>query len=175
MTLLPFDVTLPSGAPRGRTIKFTPERMEQIKNLVERGIGREEIAQIIGVTVGSLQVTCSRAGISLRRPRDDSDMMARPTAKTTDGNGRRTGLPAMPEVKVSPTMSASQAKATLILRLETTGSSRESQVSLPLDLIGELAVVAEFRGVRLADLIAEALAEAIHRMEVAKDAPLTQG
>src|SRR3954469_11602752 len=54
---------------RGRQIKFTPERIQQIKNLVERGKHREEIAELIGVTVGSLQVTCSRLGISLRRPR----------------------------------------------------------------------------------------------------------
>ncbi|MGA7166611.1 MAG: hypothetical protein WBX37_22070, partial [Pseudolabrys sp.] len=53
---------------RGRQIKFTPERIQQIKNLVERGKRREEIAELVGVTVGSLQVTCSRLGISLRRP-----------------------------------------------------------------------------------------------------------
>jgi hypothetical protein len=53
---------------RGRQIKFTPERIEQIKNLVGRGKSREEIAELVGVTVGSLQVTCSRLGISLRRP-----------------------------------------------------------------------------------------------------------
>jgi len=53
---------------RTRQIKFTPERIDQIKNLVERGKRREEIAELIGVTVGSLQVTCSRLGISLRRP-----------------------------------------------------------------------------------------------------------
>ena len=35
---------------------------------VERGKRREEIAELVGVTVGSLQVTCSRLGISLRRP-----------------------------------------------------------------------------------------------------------
>src|SRR6266446_8401175 len=52
---------------RGRRIKFTPERLQQIRNLVERGKSREEIAELIGVTVGSLQVTCSRLGISLRR------------------------------------------------------------------------------------------------------------
>src|SRR5262244_2668148 len=52
---------------RGRRIKFTPERIQQIRNLVERGKSREEIAELIGVTVGSLQVTCSRLGISLRR------------------------------------------------------------------------------------------------------------
>jgi len=53
----------------GRPVKFTPERLEQIKNLVERGMAREQIAETIGVTLGSLQVTCSRLGISLRRPR----------------------------------------------------------------------------------------------------------
>ena len=52
---------------RGRLIKFTPERIQQIRNLLERGKSREEIAELIGVTVGSLQVTCSRLGISLRR------------------------------------------------------------------------------------------------------------
>ena len=51
-----------------REVKFTPERIQQIKNLVERGKRRQEIAELIGVTVGSLQVTCSRLGISLRRP-----------------------------------------------------------------------------------------------------------
>ena len=45
---------------RGRQTKFTPERIQQIKNLVERGKSREEIAELIGVTVGSLQVTWFR-------------------------------------------------------------------------------------------------------------------
>src|SRR5215471_17708838 len=54
--------------PRGRQTKFTPERIQQIRNLVERGKSREEIADLIGVTLGSLQVTCSRLGVSLRRP-----------------------------------------------------------------------------------------------------------
>src|SRR6185503_10235377 len=60
-----------SVAPRGRQTKFTPERIRQIVNLVERGKSREEIAELIGVTVGTLQVTCSRFGVSLRRPRLD--------------------------------------------------------------------------------------------------------
>src|SRR6185437_5135034 len=53
---------------RGRPTKFTPERIQQIRNLVERGKRRDEIADLIGVTVASLQVTCSRLGVSLRRP-----------------------------------------------------------------------------------------------------------
>jgi hypothetical protein len=50
------------------TVKFTPERMQQIRNLVERGKTHEEIAEIIGVTVGSLLTTCSRLGISVQKP-----------------------------------------------------------------------------------------------------------
>ncbi|MGA7490500.1 MAG: hypothetical protein WBW74_26565 [Xanthobacteraceae bacterium] len=52
-----------------RPTKFTPERIEQIKNLVASGKTRHEIAASVGVTIGSLQVTCSKLGISLRRPR----------------------------------------------------------------------------------------------------------
>ena len=36
---------------RERPVKFTPERIQQIKNLVERSKSREEIAELIGVTV----------------------------------------------------------------------------------------------------------------------------
>src|SRR3954453_5523886 len=57
---------------RGRPPKFTAERMQQVINLVERGRTREEIAEIIGVTTGTLQVTCSKLGISLRRPTFDT-------------------------------------------------------------------------------------------------------
>ena len=47
---------------RGRPTKFTLERLQQIRNLVERGESREQIAELLDVTVGSLQVTCSEAG-----------------------------------------------------------------------------------------------------------------
>jgi hypothetical protein len=66
----------------GRAIKFTPERLEQIQNLVERGLSRQRIAETIGVTLGSLQVTCSRLGISLRSQRAPM-IKPRDTAMTT--------------------------------------------------------------------------------------------
>ena len=47
--------------------KFTPANIQKIKDWVAEGISREEIAKTLRVTVGSLQVTCSRLGISLRR------------------------------------------------------------------------------------------------------------
>src|SRR6516164_5067101 len=44
----------------GRRAKFTPQAIEKIKEFVGEGISRDEIANRLGVTVGSLQVTCSR-------------------------------------------------------------------------------------------------------------------
>src|SRR5207244_12022967 len=54
-----------------RPTKFTEEAVKQIRELVESGKSREEIAALVGVTVGTLQVTCSKLGISLRRSRVD--------------------------------------------------------------------------------------------------------
>jgi hypothetical protein len=54
---------------RGRRRKFTPDNIQKIKNWVAQGIPREEIAKSLEVSVGSLQVTCSRLGISLRVPK----------------------------------------------------------------------------------------------------------
>ena len=48
-------------------VQFTPEVIENIKDLVAQGISRDEIAGRLGVSVGYLQVTCLRLGISLRR------------------------------------------------------------------------------------------------------------
>jgi hypothetical protein len=54
-------------AAKGRRIKFTPQVIQKIKEFVAEGISRDQIADRLGVTVGSLQVTCLRSGISLRR------------------------------------------------------------------------------------------------------------
>ena len=50
-----------------RPTKFTPANIQKIKEFVEQGVTRERIAQSLDVPLGSLQVTCSRLGISLRR------------------------------------------------------------------------------------------------------------
>jgi hypothetical protein len=52
-----------------RASKFTPANIQKIKDWVAEGISRDEIAKSLGVTVGSLQVTCSRMGIRLRNPK----------------------------------------------------------------------------------------------------------
>jgi DNA-binding NarL/FixJ family response regulator len=48
-----------------RPVKFTPQVIENINELVAQGIKRDEIAKRLGVTVRSLQVTCSRLGITV--------------------------------------------------------------------------------------------------------------
>jgi len=50
------------GITRRCIAVFTPERIEQIRDLVALGKSREEIAGLLGVTVGTLQVTCSNGG-----------------------------------------------------------------------------------------------------------------
>jgi hypothetical protein len=52
-----------------RATKFSPANVQKIKDFVAQGLKREEIAEVLDVTLGSLQVTCSRLGISLRIPK----------------------------------------------------------------------------------------------------------
>ena len=77
-------MTLTNASPsaKGRRAKFTPQAIEKIKELLAGGATRDEIAYALGVTVGSLQVTCSRLGISLRRNCNGSARHAR------DSSGR---------------------------------------------------------------------------------------
>ena len=53
-------MTNASSSARGRGVKFTPQTIEKIKEFGAEGLSRDEIANRLGVTVGSLQVTCSR-------------------------------------------------------------------------------------------------------------------
>jgi hypothetical protein len=46
---------------------LTQEKYDSVPALLERGMDRNEIAALFGVTPASLQVLCSNRGISLRR------------------------------------------------------------------------------------------------------------
>jgi len=67
-------MTNASSSARGRRVKFTSQAIEKIKELVAEGLSRDEIANRLGVTVGSLQVTCSR--LELFRPTAQNDKQA---------------------------------------------------------------------------------------------------
>jgi len=159
---------------RGRQIKFTPERIQQIKNLVERGKRREEIAELVGVTVGSLQVTCSRLGISLRRAnfnngivslRRNDPRLKRVAAPGSDSallHLERNSQPgAMEQVQApAPRQEVEQkvnepGAATFAIRMQYRGKERTTELPLTQDMIGQLAFEAAFRKVSIGAFIGE--------------------
>ena len=170
---------------RGRRIKFTPERLQQIRNLVERGKSREEIAELIGVTVGSLQVTCSRLGISLRRVVFDNGMgllrrggLHSRTSTFTPSRGGGVPLPPIDEQpqQNSQLGPAEQAEATtpheerartdetgLALRMKYRAYERTSELPLTQDMIGQLALEAQFRNMRIGEFVGELLTAMMKR------------
>jgi hypothetical protein len=91
--------------PRGRKVKFTPAVLEQVKQWVEAGFNRNEIAQQLGTSVGSLQVTCSRLGIRLRRPRQgrrvQQSLATAPSLATYSINGHPLSLTREEETKLA--------------------------------------------------------------------------
>ena len=171
---------------RGRQIKFTPERIQQIKNLVERGKSREEIAELIGVTVGSLQVTCSRLGISLRRPnfnngivslRRNDPLRNQVPAPSSDHGGdsallhlERNSQPGgVDQVRAPAPKHEMEQKvnepggATFAIRMQYRGEERTTELPLTQDMIGQLAFEAAFRNVSIGDFIGELIMAVVNR------------
>jgi hypothetical protein len=159
--------------------KFTPERLQQIINLVERGKNRDEIADILGVTIGSLQVTCSKIGISLRRPKINngvyilrkrklsenghhpSDHNGPMPSEPTEGQSCGTSQlePAGPAIIAEPQQERATASracsACFAIRIEYRGGQRTHELPLTTHMIGELALEATVREVPIGELIAE--------------------
>jgi hypothetical protein len=156
---------------RGRQIKFTPERLQQIRNLVERGKSREEIAELIGVTVGSLQVTCSRLGISLRRVVfENGTGLLRPSGSHRNNGTTHTPtcgvsgpLPSIKEQLQQKAASPHQGSAktnyvdwaNLALKMQYRGDQRTTKLALTQDMIGKLALEAQFRDMSIGELVGE--------------------
>ena len=126
----------PKANFRRRASKFTPERIQQIRDLIARGETCENIAAAIGVTVGTLKVTCSRLGISLRRPKS------------------RTGLlPLRPATRVTP--SAKPAIFSICVRYNE--KEHSSEVPLTPAMVGQLALEASSRDQKIIDLAKDLL------------------
>ena len=119
-----------------------PERIEEIRKLVMQGIGREEIARALNVTVGSLQVTCSRLGISLRRP---------------TSNGKRHALSQAHEA--ADVRSAATARLAIVLRRNE--KEQVIELALPSGTIAKLALEAQFRSTRIDELLGELVTTAM--------------
>ena len=163
--------------PKGRPTKFTPERIQQIKNLVAEAKSREEIAGLIGVTVGSLQVTCSKLGISLRRsrlnPQKNLQEQEAPCNETVSSNPSPEGASvhfAFSEVdkflqsaRVAETevgaprpdqTERQQASANLALSMQYRGYERTTELSLPEGAVAQLTIEAQSRDLSVGQLVA---------------------
>jgi hypothetical protein len=130
---------------RKQPSKFTSENISRIKDWLAQGVGREEIANRLEVSVGSLQVTCSRLGISLRR------------RSLPGGSGTTQPL--------DPVQRSIEHAAQIKFRLLIQTQNRQAAFDLPLnhDLIEKLALEAFFRGQTIADLIGEILMQVMER------------
>jgi hypothetical protein len=168
---------------RSRSIKFTPERLQQVINLVERGKSRDEIADIFGVTVASLQLTCSKMGISLRRPKfingvcllkkrksfcenaslthhpsnHDGRVPLQPTKERSQGNSQSESVaPALiTESQQERPNSFEASSAGVAIRFQYGRMERTDELPLTVDMIGQLALEAELWEMRIGEFIAE--------------------
>jgi hypothetical protein len=162
---------------RGRPIKFTPERIQQIKNLVERGKSREDIAELVGVTVGSLAVTCSKLGVSLRRRMVNNGVRLLHPTRPVSGDGSTAYVhirmaPSQSEEEAAPLTSKHEvadpevgtpsqeqpqadkmASAQFTVRMEYKGVECTTELALTPDMIEHLALEAELRNLRMGELI----------------------
>jgi len=166
-----------------RQSKFTPANIRQIVNLLERGKTKDEIAEIIGVTPATLQVTCSKLGISLRRPSIDASSRILRSRCQNEGGLHLQELPQVEplaaahneQTKTSkeseprkkdhtvlrlnspqaPPRRADQDASTLTVRY----GGREKMIDFHLDrsLLGQLALEAVFRSIDIGELIGQVL------------------
>jgi hypothetical protein len=181
---------------RGRPVKFTLERIQQIKNLVERSKSREEIAELIGVTVDSLQVTCSRLGVSLRRPTFNSGLVSlrRNKPRLDQVHTPRSGHGSdMHLIKGRPERNAQTqpdeaerprpfgkpaneaGAASFAIKIQYRGEERVTQLPLAQDMITQLAVEAAFRSVPICDLIGHLIMESCNRHARKEARPTSSG
>ena len=141
-----------NATPSGRrTTKFTPQNIRKIKDWVAEGISREEIARLIDVTVGSLQVTCSRLGISLR------------TRQYSNGRGSHwEGAVGRPHLANHPPMIGHiRVDAQFQISFERGGVRRAFALPFTARDIAQLSLAAAVRNVGLTQLLTEVVTMAI--------------
>ena len=146
----------PSRVGRGAT-KFSPVNIQKIKDLLAQGFNREEIARALDVSVGSLQVTCSRLGISLRIPKMFE---------------RRRRVESRPYLPNHPPMVGHIGPKPQYLRfqiiLEHDGLQRVTDVPLAGLDIARVALEAEAQNLGMTQLLTQAVTTAIKKDMIEK-------
>ena len=140
-----------------RATKFCPANVQKIKDWVAEGISREEIAVLLDVPLGSLQVTCSRLGISLRRRHV---LNGNPSySRVMNGNGRHHDVPNHPPMVGHMRVDDGQFQ----ISLECGGMRRATALPLTARDIAQLALAATVRNVGMTQLLTEIVTTAIKK------------
>ena len=123
-----------------RATKFCPANVQKIKDFVAQGMSRHEIAELLDVPLGSLQVTCSRLGISLRR------------RHVLNGNASH-----------PPIIEHMRVDGQFQISLECGGMRRATALPLTAGDVAQLALAAAVRNVGMTQLLSEVVATAIKK------------
>ena len=155
-------MTMTNASPSvsGRRVKFTLEALQKIKDFVAEGMSRDEIANRLGVTVGSLQVTCSRLGISLRRIISPNGSRRR-TADVRLGSVGIAHVREQKEASQPEACGAPVGKFSIMMRYR--GKEQTADIPLSSAEIEVLALEATWRDLAVAELIGETLVAAINK------------
>jgi hypothetical protein len=137
----------------GRPLKkFTPANIQKIKDWVAQGMGREDIAKSLDVTVGSLQVTCSRLGISLRR--HDRAARVRGSSRAFVANG---------QLYVGHMRREADRRARFQVVLQSQGKESATDLAITARDIGRLGLEAAAQDLGLTDLMSQVLTQALKK------------
>ena len=139
-----------------RATKFCPANVQKIKDFVAQGISRHEIADLLDVPLGSLQVTCSRLGISLRRRHVLNGNASH--SRVMNGNGTRHDIPNHPTM-----IARKRADGQFQISLECGGMRRATALPLTDRDIAQLALEAAVRNVGMTQLLTEVVTTAIKK------------
>jgi hypothetical protein len=140
-----------------RPTKFTPANIQKIKDLVEQGVSREHIAQLLDVSLGSLQVTCSRLGISLRR-RGVGNTVGERRIRVTSRPFVSNGVHHNGHMRDQPTR---QAKFQFVM--ERRGEQRTTDLPISADDLKRLSLQASLQNVGIAELMGQVVVKAIKK------------
>ena len=156
-----------------RATRFTPQAIEKIKEYVAKGVNRQDIANLLDVTVGTLQVTCSKLGISLRQ-----NGSAR---HTLDGRGRIIPIPSSVSIahvrqqkteEVSQTVVPTASLARFAITMRRGDKEIATDIPLTSGAIARVALKGTVRDLGIADLLGEVVVAAIKRNMIQKILPV---
>jgi hypothetical protein len=130
-----------------------------------QGASRDKIANLLELTVGSLQVTCSRLGISLRRNRLRNGSAHDGRAKSIPTPGA-VGIASVREQKteeVPQTVVDAAPLPKIAIRMRYRGNEMATDVPFTSDAITALALDAVSRDLGIAELVGQILAAAFKK------------